>query len=64
MAAVVKKTGAWTLQIVKRSDLGGFVVPPKRGIVERTLAWISRTDVSAAITSATPARSSPSSASP
>ena len=42
MAAVVKKTGAWTLQIVKRSDLGGFVVLPKRWIVERTLAWISR----------------------
>ena len=42
MAAVVAKTGAWTLQIVKRPDLGGFVVLPKRWIVERTLAWISR----------------------
>lgn len=42
MAALVKKTGAWTLQIVKRSDLAGFVVLPKRWIVERTLAWISR----------------------
>ena len=30
-------------QIVKRSDLAkGFVVLPKRWIVERTLAWISR----------------------
>ena len=42
MAAVVKRTGAWTLQIVKRSDISGFVVLPKRWIVERTLAWISR----------------------
>jgi transposase len=42
MAALVKRTGAWTLQIVKRSDLSGFVVLPKRWIVERTLAWISR----------------------
>ena len=42
MAALVEKTGAWTIQIVKRSDLGRFVVPPKRWIVERTLAWISR----------------------
>jgi transposase len=42
MAALVKKTGAWTLQIVKRSDLSRFVVLPKRWIVERTLAWISR----------------------
>ena len=30
------------IQIVKRSDVGGFVVLPKRWIVERTLAWISR----------------------
>jgi putative transposase len=42
MAAVVKRTGAWTVQIVKRSDISGFVVLPKRWIVERTLAWISR----------------------
>lgn len=31
-----------TVQIVKRSDLHKFVVLPKRWIVERTLAWISR----------------------
>ena len=42
MAALVKQTGAWTLKIVKRSDIRGFVVLPKRWIVERTLAWISR----------------------
>jgi transposase len=28
--------------IVKRSDLGKFVVLPKRWIVERTIAWLSR----------------------
>jgi transposase len=42
MTDVVKRTGAWTLQIVKRSDLHRFVVLPKRWIVERTLGWISR----------------------
>ncbi len=30
------------LQVVKPSDLHRFVVLPKRWIVERTLAWISR----------------------
>jgi transposase len=42
MTALVARTGAWTLEIVKRSDLHRFVVLPKRWIVERTLAWISR----------------------
>jgi transposase len=42
MAEVVAKAGAWTLQIVKRSDAHRFVVLPKRWIVERTFAWISR----------------------
>jgi transposase len=33
----------WTLVIVKKSDdQKGFVVLPKRWIVERTLAWLSR----------------------
>jgi transposase len=32
-----------TLQIVKRSDnVTGFVVLPRRWVVERTLAWIAR----------------------
>ena len=30
------------IEIVKRSDASGFVVLPKRWIVERTFAWISR----------------------
>jgi transposase len=42
MALVVWRTGAWRLQIVKRSDIAGFEVLPKRWIVERTFAWISR----------------------
>ena len=34
---------ALTVEIVKRSDdTAGFVVLPKRWIVERTLAWLSR----------------------
>ncbi len=35
--------GNWTLEIIKRNDkVKGFEVLPKRWIVERTLAWISR----------------------
>jgi putative transposase len=42
MAAVVAATGKWTIEIVKRNELHKFVVLPKRWIVERTFAWISR----------------------
>jgi len=42
MTDLVERTGTWTLEIVKRSDLHRFVVLPKRWIVERTLGWISR----------------------
>jgi transposase len=42
LAAAVAKTGTWVLEIVKRNELHRFVVLPKRWIVERTLAWISR----------------------
>jgi putative transposase len=41
-AQTVAATGRWKIQIVKRSDLRGFVVLPKRWIVERTFPWISR----------------------
>jgi transposase len=30
------------LEIVKRCDIGKFVVLPKRWIVERTIAWLNR----------------------
>ena len=42
MEAVVARTGSWVLEIVRRCDRHRFVVLPKRWIVERTLAWISR----------------------
>ena len=39
----VKELGGWTLEIVKRSDkFAGFVVLPKRWIVERTFGWLGR----------------------
>ncbi len=41
-AAMVRSTGCWKIEIVKRSDAHRFVVLPKRWIVERTFAWISR----------------------
>jgi putative transposase len=38
-----KRVGRWTLQIVKRADdVKGFVVLPKRWIVERTFAWLGK----------------------
>lgn len=39
----VKTQFNWVLQIVKRSDhIAGFQVLPRRWVVERTLAWLSR----------------------
>ena len=35
--------GGWILEIVKRNDdAKGFAVLPKRWVVERTFAWLSR----------------------
>jgi transposase len=42
VALAARSTGNWIVEIVKRNDLHSFVVVPKRWIVERTLAWISR----------------------
>ena len=42
MATLVAKTGTWKIEIVKRTELHRFVVLPKRWVVERTFAWISR----------------------
>ena len=42
-AAAARCSGRWRLRIVRRPQAArGFVVLPKRWIVERTLAWISR----------------------
>lgn len=41
-ATAIAKTGTWKIAIVKRNELHRFIVLPKRWIVERTLAWISR----------------------
>jgi Transposase DDE domain. len=41
--AAAAKTGTWKIEIIKRSDIAkGFVLLPKRWVVERTFAWISR----------------------
>jgi transposase len=42
MAKTIASTGSWKIEIVKRSDVHRFVILPKRWIVERTFAWISR----------------------
>jgi len=42
MASIVARTGCWKIEIVKRNDRHRFIVLPKRWIVERTFAWISR----------------------
>ena len=53
------KLGGWTMEIVKRSDAAkGFVLLPRRWVVERTLAWLNRNrrlakDFEATIESAT-----------
>ena len=38
----VKRWYGRVLEIVKRSDMGKFVVLPKRWIVERTFAWLGK----------------------
>jgi transposase len=42
MAKTIAATGNWRIEIVKRTDFHHFIVLPKRWIVERTFAWISR----------------------
>lgn len=43
LATALAKIGSWTLEIIKRADTAkGFKVLPRRWVVERTLAWLSR----------------------
>ena len=43
LIAWVQEVCGWLLEIVKRSDdQTGFVVLPRRWVVERTLAWLGR----------------------
>jgi len=58
LKGALKALGDWTIEIVKRSDTAkGFVLLPRRWVVERTFAWLNRNrrlakDVEATIESA------------
>jgi transposase len=42
-AAALAPLGDWTVEIIKRSDTAkGFVLLPRRWVVERTIAWLNR----------------------
>ena len=39
----LENIGRWTIEVIKRSDAAsGFVVLPRRWVVERTFAWLNR----------------------
>ena len=38
----VERVCRWTLRIVKRTDLHGFKILPRRWVVERTFGWFNR----------------------
>lgn len=42
VALAAANSGSWIIEVIKRNELSKFIVVPKRWIVERTLAWISR----------------------
>jgi transposase len=58
LKGALENHGDWTIEIVKRSDTAkGFVLLPRRWVVERTFAWLNRNrrlakDVEATIESA------------
>ncbi|WP_165921577.1 transposase, partial [Novosphingobium sp. PhB57] len=43
LRAALTVSGAWTIEIIKRSDKAkDFQVLPRRWVVERTFAWLGR----------------------
>jgi transposase len=43
VAAALARIGKWTMEIIKRSEAAkGFILLPRRWVVERTLAWLNR----------------------
>lgn len=43
LLTALEKVGEWTIEVIKRSDsAAGFVVLPRRWVVERTIAWLNR----------------------
>ena len=43
LSGALEEIGAWTMEIIKRSDgAQGFEVLPRRWVVERTFAWLNR----------------------
>ena len=58
LRGALEKLGDWTIEIIRRSDAAkGFVLLPRRWVVERTFAWLNRNrrlakDVEATVESA------------
>lgn len=42
MVKTIAATGCWEIEIVRRTDRHRFIVLPRRWVVERTFAWMSR----------------------